>query len=937
MNAIARNLGWRRAWPDIAAFTVVAAILAVVVLWPAAALFAGALFAGALFAGDLGAQAGAGDSTSATLPDLAPAATTAWPLLARSLAWSVGASAVGTLLGWAAARRVSSWQSGAWRGVAASVLVLPIALPPWLLYAGIWLSIGPGTAIGDFAARADAAPSLRAAALAVALVAWSTAPAFAIFLARGAASARDRANLLLDGAGLVARARAAFASDGRLLLVAMLATSAFLLCETAIFDLALVPTYGFEIRSLEALGASPRTLVAAALPAIALAALAVAAIPLLAGRLGQHGMRARGGGACAPSTGSRGHASRSMASRFSAVALLAALACVAVPVALFLRALSAIPRAGDFFLLHGEALRNTLSVAAVAAVVVTAVALLLRVALASRVGMARRGGLALAALAAVASLVPGALVAKATALGYNRDATAFIYDTPAVVAVVLCVRALLIAAAVSVALEGASHRTARANRALDGESLRARWLGLRGELALVALAALPLSFAWSLGELTASSRVLPPGFEWIATDILNAIHFQRPETVLLGASALVVVAVCAAALLAAVLGRFASRVARAAPASLALVALAVLPLTGCGGSQSSGADADAPTLAGREGGAPGEFDAPIVSSPLEVVRTLSGVGRGRGQFNGPRVLAIDAESGSTWVIDKDGRAQCFDRAGVVVEEWRMPSTKSGKPVGASIAPDGTFVVADTHEYRIAAHARDGALLWTIGSYGLEDGQFIYPTDIAFAPDGRMFVAEYGSNDRIQVFSRERQLLYKFGAFGDGDGQFMRPQAMAYDAERDELYIVDAGNHRVQVLTGDGEFRRSLGSPGRDAGQFAHPLGIVLEIDGEPLSSRDAGVLGRGSGLGAGSGTGPRPAPGRRTIVVAEHGNHRVQRLDGATGEPLAMAGGLGAGGGRLKYPWALEYAGRDADGAPLFAVCDHANSRIVFFRFPYTP
>ena len=73
---------------------------------------------------------------------------------------------------------------------------------------------------------------------------------------------------------------------------------------------------------------------------------------------------------------------------------------------------------------------------------------------------------------------------------------------------------------------------------------------------------------------------------------------------------------------------------------------------------------------------------------------------------------------------------------------------------------------------------------------------------------------------------------------------------------------------MQVLTGDGEFRRSLGSAGREAGQFAYPFGIVLEIDGQPLASRDAGTLERGAGAG------------RRTIVVAEHGNHRVQRLDG---------------------------------------------------------
>jgi ABC-type Fe3+ transport system permease subunit len=901
------------AWPDFAALAIVAAILAVVVLVPAAALVARALESAPSVEA----------ASSRGLPELAPAATTAWALLARSLAWSVCAATAGALLGWAAARRALHWRSRAWRGAVACVLVLPIALPPWLLYAGLWLSIGPGTPIGDLAARADAAPSLRAGALAVALTAWSTAPAFAMFLARGASSARDRANLLLDGAGLRARVRAAFARDGRLLLAAILATSAFLLCETAIFDLALVPTYGFELRSLEALGASPRTLVTAALPAIALAVLAVALIPILAGGLGQHGLRARSGGAFAAPVAHRGPAAVASASSApSTLALVLAVACVAVPVLLFLRALTAIPRAGDFFLLHGEALRNTLVVATVAAVVVTTVALLLRVALASGVRAVRGGAFALAGIAAIASLVPGALVAASMGLGYNRDATALIYDTPAVVVFVLSVRALLIAAAVAVALEGASHATARANRALDGRSLRARWLGLRAEAALVALAALPLSFAWSLGELTASSRVLPPGFEWIATDILNAIHFQRPETVLLGASALIVVALLAAVALASVLGRFASRGALTAARALALLAL--LPLAACGGSQATN-DSDAPTLAGREGGGPGEFDAPVVARPLEVVRTFSGVGRGRGQFNGPRVLAIDAAPSTAWVIDKDGRAQCFDAGGAVVAEWRMPSTKSGKPVGASIAPDGTFVIADTHEHRIAAHARDGALLWTVGSYGLADAEFIYPTDIAFAPDGRMFVAEYGSNDRIQVFSREGSFLYRFGAFGDGEGQFMRPQAIAYDAERDELYIVDAGNHRVQVLTGDGEFRRSLGSAGREAGQFAYPFGIVLEIDGQPLASRDAGALERGAGAG------------RRTIVVAEHGNHRVQRLDGETGEPLAMAGGLGTSGGRLKYPWALEFAGRDADGTPLFAVCDHANSRIVFFRFPYTP
>jgi sugar lactone lactonase YvrE len=253
----------------------------------------------------------------------------------------------------------------------------------------------------------------------------------------------------------------------------------------------------------------------------------------------------------------------------------------------------------------------------------------------------------------------------------------------------------------------------------------------------------------------------------------------------------------------------------------------------------------------------------------------------------------------------------------------MPAFERGKPVGGSVGPDGSFVVADTHEHRFVAYGPTGEIRWTLGSYGLGLGEFIYPTDTAFAPDGRMFVAEYGGNDRIQVFDRERKFLYAFGRAGSGPGEFLRPQSIVYDAERDELYIADVGNHRIQVVTGDGEFRRAIGRPGTGEGQFAYPFGLVLEIGGVAVTSI----------------TEPRAASAgdggqQRTIVVAEHGNHRVQRLDAETGAVLGVLGGLGAGGGRLKYPWALEPAGIGARGGQRFAVCDHGNARIVLFEFP---
>lgn len=900
--------GWLFA--TVVAF-MLAGLVGAVVLWPAIALVVEAAF---------GAGGAGGRASSVPLVGGPVEGGGTLAILARSLAWSAGAASVGALMGWCAARAMPRVSPGALRVVLSLAILLPIALPPWLLYAGLWLSVGPGTLVGDFAERSDAVPTLRTAILSLALVAWCAAPAFAVLVARGArASSGDTRLAEVDGLDWLARLRAAWSRDWRLLAVSVVATTAFLLGETTAFDLAFVPTFGFELRSIDALGASAGRVLATAAPAILLSIAGLVLVAWMTRAEKARGLRDRG----APERGAR-----PAATAILAVALPAAI--VLVPVALFARALFRAPRLGDFLVLHGEALLSAAVVAAIAGLVVSLAAVALRAALATpRDSWLRRVGVAATALCALASLVPGTVVAIALEAGYNHHATAFVYDTPVVVVCTLAARALAVAALVAIALDGREARSARNLRALDGVGFAARVRGLRAELVLAGAAAFPVALAWSLGELTASGRVIPPGFQWIATDILNAIHYQRPETVLFGAAALLLAATVAIVGVRAVV----SAVGRQAPraAGLALVAALAATMIACdrrdgGGGERGGIvgvdDANAPTLAGREGGAPGEFDAPRIDTPVPVERLLGGAGRGKGQFNGPRVMAISPVTGETFVIDKDARVQRFSPTGEVLTEWSMPTAKRGKPVGASVAPDGSFVVADTHEHRLVAFSPTGEILWTLGEYGMADGQFIYPTDIAFAPDGRMFVAEYGSNDRIQVFDANRRFLYRFGSFGVDPGQFMRPQVLVYDAERDELYVADIGNHRIQVFTGDGEFRRTFGVAGKEAGQFAYPFGLAVEIDGRAITAATGHPLGASKG------------PGRRTVVVAEHGNHRVQRLDATTGESLGMLGGLGTAGGRLKYPWALEPAGLGSDGVQRYAVCDHANARILFFAFP---
>src|SRR5690242_10273665 len=136
-----------------------------------------------------------------------------------------------------------------------------------------------------------------------------------------------------------------------------------------------------------------------------------------------------------------------------------------------------------------------------------------------------------------------------------------------------------------------------------------------------------------------------------------------------------------------------------------------------------------------------------------------------------------------------------------------------------MGPDGLLYVADTHYFRVMAYrppaSLDGKpdLVAQWGSYGNEPGQFIYPTDVAFTTAGngsveRIYVSEYGGNDRVSVFDKDHKFLFAFGHFGYGDGEgieFNRPQSIGMMGDR--LAVTDACNHRVGVFTLDGKLVR----------------------------------------------------------------------------------------------------------------------------------
>lgn len=268
-------------------------------------------------------------------------------------------------------------------------------------------------------------------------------------------------------------------------------------------------------------------------------------------------------------------------------------------------------------------------------------------------------------------------------------------------------------------------------------------------------------------------------------------------------------------------------------------------------------------------------------------------GTAPGQVVYPRAITYDPQDDSFFIIDRVARIQHLDRDGKYLNGWQMPEWKNGKPVGASVGPDGNLYVPDTHYHRVMVYSPQGRLLRSWGKEGTGPGEFIYPTDLAFSR-GRVFVAEYGDNDRIQVFDPTGKLLYAFGKFGNGPGEFSRPQSMVIDG--DDLYVTDACNHRICLFKTDGTFVRNMGSCGSGLGQFRFPYGLAEDKEGH--------------------------------LVVCEFGNNRVQLIDKATGRGLKTWGSAGREPGQLAYPWGVAVDKHDR-----VVAVDAGNNRLQVFSF----
>jgi len=188
---------------------------------------------------------------------------------------------------------------------------------------------------------------------------------------------------------------------------------------------------------------------------------------------------------------------------------------------------------------------------------------------------------------------------------------------------------------------------------------------------------------------------------------------------------------------------------------------------------------------------------PLEQVPLNSVGTVSSVAMDR---NGViYVLQRGDKADPVIAVDKQGKTlRSFGKGMFTV------------PHSVRVDADGNVWTVDAGSSVILKFTPEGRKLQEIvvGEAAIGDKCAVPPTlcgttDIAFGPNGRLFISDGYGNARILEYSAGGQRLKVWGSAGTGPGQFQIPHGIAY--EGNVLYVADRGNSRVQRFDLDGKY------------------------------------------------------------------------------------------------------------------------------------
>ena len=191
----------------------------------------------------------------------------------------------------------------------------------------------------------------------------------------------------------------------------------------------------------------------------------------------------------------------------------------------------------------------------------------------------------------------------------------------------------------------------------------------------------------------------------------------------------------------------------------------------------------------------------------------------------PRPIAVQPPSQAGWALgmvswvasdrngliyllqrgDKADPVIVLDQTGTIVRSWGKGLYTM--PHAIRIDPKGNVWTTDAASSMVYKFSPDGTTLMHIEVGGQPSpcgNNFCSTTDIAFAPDGNLLIADGYRNARILEYTPDGKKVREWGSAGTGPGQFRLPHSIQID-DTGVIYVADRENGRIQRFDRGGTY------------------------------------------------------------------------------------------------------------------------------------
>ncbi len=216
-------------------------------------------------------------------------------------------------------------------------------------------------------------------------------------------------------------------------------------------------------------------------------------------------------------------------------------------------------------------------------------------------------------------------------------------------------------------------------------------------------------------------------------------------------------------------------------------------------------------------------------------------GSGNDQFSNPWALAINQSSGNVYVADAgNNRIEELNSSGEFVRIFGTEGAgKLEEPEGVTVDSSGDVWVSDSDHNRIVEFSSTGVFMREFGSHGTGNGQLENPEGVTIS-EGSLYVVDLG-NDRIEQFSLTGAYLNQFGGKGSGPGQLNGPIGIAANPTSGDLFVSDRYNNRMEEFSPAGKYLTAWSTWSETHG-ISSPMGLTISASGKLYIADEEGAM-----------------------------------------------------------------------------------------------